>query len=242
RKVPVLDLDLEMSEDSSSDRMMAMRGGFSLPFLLAQEKEKNMKAQLLRTLEIFKRNKYYHYFNEPNISLDDVDALITKSKRMFRDTGVIKGEDDYIFVTIDLLEMVKDFSVPIQERLFPAINKLHYIAKKQKCHIFFTLQGNENKIRSTKFTNPEDLDWYKIGMEDIFGSSAYASRARVMLSLQRPKHLRYMFFPDRIDEWELDEDIINCHCIKQNEGQLFFQQYVFGKNFKIYPRVIEEEN
>lgn len=240
-RVPVLDLDLEMPEDSSMDRLMAMRGGHSLSELLMQEKEEKMKIRLQRDIELFKRNPYYHYFNEPNISLNDVDALIYKSKAMFRKDNILKGDDDYIFVTIDLLEMLQDFSVPKPEKLIPAINRLHYIAKKHNIHIFFTLQANENKIRSMKFSRPEDLEYYKIGFEDIYGSAVYGGRARVMLSLQRPLHLKNMFFPERMEEWDLEEDIINCHCFKQNDGGLFFQKYVFGKNFKIYPRVEEND-
>jgi hypothetical protein len=238
---PVLDLDLEMTEVSSIDRLMAMRGGHSLPFLLMKEKEQKLKNALMRDIELFKRNPYYLYFNEANITLDDFDALISKAKTMFIKKGILKSEEDYIFVTADLLELIEDFSIPKMEKLIPAINKCHGIMKKQNSHLFFTLQANENKIRSVRFDKPEDLAYYKIGLEDIFGSAVYAGRARVMLSLQRPRHLKYMFFPDRIDEWELEEDLINCHCIKQNDGPLFFHQYVFGKNFKIYPRIEKDE-
>jgi len=240
-KEPVLDLDLEMTEESSMDRMLSMRGGHSLFSLISKDKDERIKARINRDIEVFKRNPYYHYFNESGITLDDVDALIFKSKAMFREKGILKANEDYIFVTIDLLELVKDFSIPAYEKLSPAINKLHEIAKRHKVHIFFTLQANENKIRSMKFSNPGDLDYYKIGFEDIYGSAVYAGRARVILSLQRPKHLKYIIFPDKIDEWELEEDIINLHCIKQNDGNLFFQQYVFGKNFRIYPRVNNED-
>ncbi len=241
RKVPVLDLDLEMSQESSVDRFMAMRGGHSIYELMMKNKDERMRNRLIRDLEAFKRNPYYLYYNEPNITLDDFDSIIFKAKALFRESGILKDNEEYIYISVDLLELIRDFSIPTPEKLNPAMNKLHSIIKKHQSHLFFTLQANENKIRSMRFTRPEDLDYYKIGLEDIYGSSVYAGRARVMLSLQRPKHLKYMFFPDRADEWDLEEDIINCNCIKQNDGKLFFQQYVFGNNFKIYPRLVENQ-
>lgn len=240
-KIPVLDFDLEMTQESSTDRMIAMRGSYSLNELLMKEKDDEIKLRLQRDIALFKRNPYYHYVNESNINLDDLDSIIHNSKVMFREKGILKNDDDYMFITIDLLEMVKEFSTPIPEKLIPAINKLHAINKRHKTHIFFTLQANENKIRSMKFSKPEDLDYYKMGLEDVYGGGWAGGRVRTMLSLQRPKHLKYMFFPDRIEEWELEEDIINCHCLKQNDGGLFFQQYVFGRNFHIYPRLKDEE-
>lgn len=240
-RIPVLDQDLEMTEESSMDRLIAMRGGYDLDELIKKEKGDELKKRIKRDMEVFRKNPYYLRFDEPGITIDDMDALMYKAKAHFREKNILRGDDEYIFTTIDLLEMVEDFSGLDTYKVKKAINKLHKINKKHQSHMFFTLQANENKIRSTKFSKPEDLDYYKIGMEDVYGSDAYSGRVRLLLSLQRPKHLKYMFFPDRMEEWDLEEDIINCHCVKQNDGKLFFTQFVFDKFYKIYPRIVEEK-
>ena len=93
-----------------------------------------------------------------------------------------------------------------------------------------------------RFKKSEDLDYYKIGIEDVFGGSGYASRSRIVLSLQRPKHLKMMFFPERNEEWEFEEDIINCNCVKQNDNKLFFTKFIFDETFRIMPRLNEIES
>lgn len=242
RRVPVLSLNLEMNEIPTLDRLVAMRGKFTLAELLRKEKEEELAEQIKSTITRLGANPYYEFSDESLLTLDDIDSLIYKAKAKFRDKGIFKEEDEYIFVTIDLLEMVQEFSNVISPmQVKPAINKLHQITKKHKCHVFYVLQANENKIRSTKFKKPDDLDYYKVGLEDIYGGDGYAGRARVMLSLQRPKHLKMMFFPERNEEWEMTEDIINCNCIKQNDGKLFFTQFVFDDRFIIRPRK-ENEN
>jgi len=243
RRIPVLSLNPEMSQLSSTDRLIAMRGRFTLGDLLRQEKDKELEEQLGITIARLSANPYYEFSDESFLTLDDIDSLIYKARSKFREKGIFKDKDEYIFVTIDLLEMVEEFSnLESAYGVKRSINKLHQITKKHGCHIFYVLQANENKIRSTKFRKPEDLDFYKVGLEDVYGGDGYAGRARVMFSLQRPKHLRMMFFPERNEEWSLEQDIINCNCIKQNDGKLFFTQFVFDDYFTIRPLLKESDN
>jgi len=242
RRTPVLSLNPEMSQISCTDRFIAMRGGFTLPDLIKKEKDEELINKLNSTIARLRGNPYYEFSDESFLTLDDVDSLIYKAKSKFREKGVFRNNDEYMFVTIDLLEMVEEFSnLENAYNVKRAINKLHQITKKHMCHIFYVLQANENKIRSMRFKKPEDLDFYKVGLEDVYGGDGYAGRARVMLSLQRPKHLKMMFFPERNEEWEMEEDLINCNCIKQNDGKLFFTQYVFDDFFTIRSRMKPED-
>ena len=240
KRIPVLSINTEMTEESSVDRLVAMRGGFTLWDLTKKEKEQELYDKILNTIERLSASKYYEFTDESNLSLDDLDALIYKAKSKFREKDILTSKDEYIFITIDLLEMLLDFSGKDAYKIIESIDKLHRICKKHKSHILYTLQANENKIRSMRFKKPEDLDYYKIGIEDVFGGSGYAGRSRVVLSLQRPKHLKMMFFPDRNEEWEeTEEDIIKCNCVKQNDGKLFFTRFVFDETFRIMPRLDE---
>ena len=47
------------------------------------------------------------------------------------------------------------------------------------------------------------------------------------MTITCPLELKKLFFPERISEWNLMQDILNVHIIKQNEGGLGFCQYVF---------------
>ena len=62
--------------------------------------------EITKTLRNFDN---YLLFKEPNLSLNELDGLIYKSKQIFKKKGITKY-GDYIFVTIDLVGMLKEFS------------------------------------------------------------------------------------------------------------------------------------
>ena len=98
------------------------------------------------------------------------------------------------------------------------------------------IQANENKFRGGKiFKKPDELDFYKVGLEDIEGSASFAQRCRVIMTLTRPLQLKKRYFPEQMEQWEIETDFINCNIVKQNDGAEGFIQFVFGDNFNIYP-------
>ena len=230
----VLSLNLEMTKESNLDRAMSILGDIPITDLQLKNIPEKTSSILYSTLNKFAMNKYYLYSDESTMSLNDLNIYITKAKQEFKKKGVLQSE--YMVVTIDLLEQITNFSQAKNVgEIKNAMNILHSIAKSQKVHIVIVLQANENKIRGTTFKKIDDLQYYKIGLEDIYGSSAYGERSRVVISLSRPKHLQLLFFPEKTEEIALMTDIINLNCIKQNDGKLFFERFTFAENFQIYP-------
>jgi hypothetical protein len=105
------------------------------------------------------------------------------------------------------------------------------------------LQGNENKLRMGKiFKKAEELDYYRIGVEDIEGGASFAAKARLVLSLNRPVQMKKQLFPQRMEEWNMEDDLLNISGVKQNDAPLFFTQFSFGDNMRIYPHKKVENN
>ena len=78
-------------------------------------------------------------------------------------------------------------------------------------------------------------------MEDIWGSSAYSKRCRIIIIGERLRFLKMKMFPEHEDYkmWEeVEEDILTLSCVKQNDGSLFNLKYVFNPDFyRIIPKM-----
>jgi replicative DNA helicase len=238
----VVSINLEMSEESCMDRFQCLKTGFPLSLILSKENNPREQAQIDRAAESWKNINNYLFYKESSLSLNQLDGLIFKSKQIFKNAGILP-KDEYCFITIDLLDMVEEFSIAkTTYEIKTAMNKLHQIIRKHKVHALLLLQANENKLRNGKiFKNPSDLDYYKVGMEDIEGSSVFAQRCRVVITLTRSLQMKKRFFPEQNELWDLETDIINCNIVKQNEGFEGFCQFVMGNNFRIYPFIKEEK-
>lgn len=242
KKTCVLSINLEMPEDSCMDRLTCLRTGITIEELLRQDKNPRMEAKIIKEIEEFKTYTNYLAYMLPTLSLNQLDGLIYQAKQIFRKNGVLP-EDEYIFVVIDLIDMIEEFSDSQGPyNIKKAVNKLHQINKKHKSHFLILLQANESKFRTGKmFKKSEELDFYKVGLEDIEGAAAYAARCRCVITLTRPLDMKKRFFPEEAERWELETDIINCNIVKQNDGPTGFCRFIFGNNFKIYPYAKTEE-
>lgn len=234
-KTCVLSINLEMSEESCSDRRLCLRTGFPLIELVSlnnAEIENELRDEILK----FKDDKYYLFYKAYSLSLPELDSLIYEAKQIFRSKGLLP-DDEYMVVTIDLIDMMDEFgNADSPYKIKSAINKLHTITSRQKIHTIILAQANENKFRTGKIIKkPEELDYYKVGLEDIEGGAAYAARCRVVMTLTRPLQLKKRFFAEQKEQWEDDIDLINVNIVKQNDGDEGFLQFVFGRNFRIFP-------
>jgi len=234
--IPVVSFELEMSNESNDDRLICSRSGLPLHLITAADKDENV--QRIINTEIEKLSKYNNYlrFCEPSLNLEKLDFLLSQAVQIFKEKEVL-GEDNYFVVFIDTLDIMEDFDNAGPKEIKRNVNILHRLYKKYNAHFIPILQANENKFRMGKvFKNPEELDYYHVTLEDIEGGSAFAARSRVVLSLNRPLQLKKIYFPERMEEWELELDLLNVYCVKQNDGKLFFTQFVFGgDNFRLFP-------
>lgn len=238
----VISINLEMTLESNMDRFQCMKTGFPLDIILAKDHSPREASQLERALDSWENIKNYLYYTEPTLTLNQLDGLIYKSKQIFNARGVLPF-DKYCFVVLDLASMISEISkskdaLQIEEH----INTLHTIFRKHGCHGLLLLQANENKLRNGKmFKNPNDLDRYKVGLEDIKNSAAWSERCRVVMTLTRPVQMKKRFFPEQNELWSLEPDIINVNVVKQNDGDEGFCRLIMNHNFRVYP-FVEEEN
>lgn len=232
--VCVVSFNLEMTEESTVDRLLCMRENLDLKAIQQPNMGPRLKARVLDGLRRLAELKNYLYCPEETFNMDMLNAYIYKAKDHFRRAGVLP-EDEYMVITIDLLEMMTDFGKKTPEDITEAMDKLHRIVKRHKVHVIGVVQANENKLRAggKMFKNPEELNYYKLGLSDIYGGSAYAARARVVISLHRPVFMKRQFFPEQEEIWKLEPDVLNVHVIKQNDGDLAFMQLLYGDNFRI---------
>lgn len=237
--IPVVSFSLEMSEASTMDRYVTMKT--NLPMMQLNKNSKNaiQDEKVIRVLNELRERKNYLFTDLSDLSFDKLDSALYKAKDIFRERGVLQQDEDYMVITIDVLNMVSDFKDQEPRTILQAMDKLHNIVKKHKVHCIGVVQINETKLRGGKiYKEPEELDNYRPNLEDIYGGSGYAQRARVVLLLNRPKFLKERFFPDMQEIWEAEPDVLQIHCAKQNDGELFLQNFIFdGERMRILPFV-----
>jgi hypothetical protein len=234
--VCVVSFNPEMPMISNMDRLISIRSGISIFDLLKKDKDEQLQKQIEREIRRFEQIPNYLYYEDATLDIYSIRDRIRKAKQIFSDRGVLP-DDEYIFATIDTFDMIEEFEDADPRHIKGGMNKFHrLVLRKEKIHGYLLLQGNENKLRGGKlFKKPDDLDYYKIGVEDIEGGAAFAAKARLVLSINRPVQMKKMLFPERIDEWNMELDLLNIAGVKQNDGKLFFTQFSFGDNMRIYP-------
>lgn len=237
----IISINLEMTLDSNMDRFQCLKTGFPLELILSNENNPREQAQIERALNSWDNIDNYLYYNEPTLTLNQLDGLIYKSKLIFKRRGVLP-DDGYCIITLDLVTMMSEFSEAKSAlEIEGNVNKLHSIIKKHNIHGIPILQANENKMRGAKvFKNPDELNFYKVGLEDVKNSAAWSERCRVICTLTRPLQLKKRFFPEQNELWNLETDLMNINIVKQNDGPEGFHQFVLGQNFRIYPFVKDE--
>lgn len=237
----VISINLEMTTESNMDRFQCISTGLPLDIILSKDVTSREQSQITRALDNWENIHNYLYYAEPSLSINQLDGLIYKAKRIFKKKNVLP-KDGYCIIILDLVTMLSEFSESDTPYKVEAnVNKLHMIARKHNVHIIPILQANENKLRNGKiFKNPSELDYYKVGLEDIKNSAAWAERCRVIMTLTRPVQLKKRFFPEQDELWNLETDVINLNVVKQNDGPEGFCQFVMNENFRIYPFIREE--
>lgn len=230
----------EMPLLSNTDRLIGIRSGIPIQELLKKEKEQQLRNQIEREIRRIENIPNYLYYEDADLNLYTLRDKIQKAKQIFSDKKVLP-EDEYIFITIDTFDMLEEFEDADPRRIKANVNRFHKIIRKEGVHAEILLQANENKLRMGNLIKKvEDCDFYKMGIEDIEGGAAYAAKARLVISLNRPVQMKKMKFPERMEEWNMENDLLNVAGVKQNDGKLFFLQFSFDDNMRIRPHKKEE--
>ena len=154
-----------------------------------------------------------------------------------KDAGVLP-EDEYCIIVTDLTEQIEELSGKAGTELKPGVNKLLQLFKKHNSHGINVLQSNENIFRGGRtFSTSEACESFSLQPEMVEGGSVYAARSRIVMAVNRPLLLKRRYFPDRVDEWDLETDKLFVNVVKQNDApRLERTAFVFGDNsFKLYP-------
>lgn len=216
RNVACLYLSLEMGAIDTYDRLLSMRRGIPGNELYKPDNVDSLKDEVLLEKKEFEDKYRILFSDEPNIDLNKLQTMIREFKQ--------RARVQYGVVVIDLLTMVKEFA-PSSSRLSHAssieisMNKLNAIAKEENVHIIGTAQlGRENeKIR---IHSVEELDDMRPRLTDIKNSNAIGERARVVLSLHRPKYFADKYLvPIGAQGADQLDDIIEVQVLKNSSGE-----------------------
>lgn len=235
RGVPVISFELEMSNESTDDRIICSRSGLSLEELVKKDIDERTSYIIENEVKKLEQQKNYLRYCDPTLNLEQLDNLLELGVHTFQELDVL-GPDKYFVAFFDTLDIMDDFDNASPKQIKRNVNILHRLYRKYNAHFIPILQANENKFRTGHvFKKPEELDYFHVTMEDIEGGAAFAARSRVVISINRPLQLKKQFFPERMDEWALELDLLNVHIIKQNDGKLAFLQFTFEDNFRLHP-------
>lgn len=242
--IPTLSFNLEMGNSGGRmgtavmDLLVCIMGEFSMEQLYAKNMSPRLMARIQQTYSRLAAMQHYLFYGMESLSLDQYSSNISEAREVFRSRGVLP-DDGYIMTTADLLSDFDDFGNEEKSLILQGVKKFDRIIKQQKVSAIALVQANENKIRGGKmFSEPDDLDRYRLGLEDLYGSSAWAKKARVVMSLHRPVFTKLRFFPSHplVEQWQKEPDIVNVHVVKQSAGPLSFTQLIFDhKNMRMVP-------
>ena len=233
KKVCTVVFNLEMSTESTTDRLLVIKDNIDLRKLQAQKLDEIDAKEINESLEsLVMYDDYFALCPEADLSFAQIDEFLYHAKDEFRKRGTLP-HDEYMFVVIDLLSMVEDFGDEDPKTIRKAMKTLHRLVRKHNCHVFGLLQANENKLRRKDFEELEQIDNYKIGKEDIEGGAGYLARARNGITITRPKQMKRDMLPSKSEEFEDDLDMVNISIIKQSDGKNGFLQMVLDDNLQL---------
>ena len=217
--VCVLSVNLEMSKASNTDRLICIRHGIPLEDLHKKDMGPRLRGAIDQALDEISRIPNYRYCPSEQMDVTQLDQLIAEAKRDFKRAGVLP-EDGYMIVMLDSADMLEGFLDPRQIKAQSL--KLLASIRKNKVHLCGLVQMNENMMRGggKLFKTPEDLEHLRFTFKDIDGGAHYAARARLVLTINRPLHLKKMFFPEMSDRWAFEDDILNLVVAKANDADI----------------------
>ena len=239
----ILSLNMEMSMEAITDRMLSIKNRFDIKDLQNRKTLELISKDVKKALRSYTEFKNYLYFSDPILDLKTLDTkVIPAAKKYFREIGLLP-DDGYMVLAFDAATHLGDFKEGNANDYETAMKTQHILAQNHNCHCINLAQLNENKLRYGQFFKThKDINHHVFGLEDIFGSSAIAKYSRAVFTFTRPKVLKERFFPMEIDEWGEEfgadgtGDVANVHLVKANDGKLGMTELVVMPNLLMVPK------
>lgn len=235
---PCMYFSLEMDEISTMDRWLALRTGVPVEEWYSSGPIMDKLIDKVSVEQKALVGKKFQFVDDPYITIDNITHLIQEFKSIY--------QVDYTCVFIDLVTMVKEFSSldrgsSLANQIEFSINRLNAIAKSENVCFVCIVQMNRETDKE-KVESIEDLDKYRPTLSQIKNSNALGERARVVLSVFRPKYYAERLFPDDPTTKEMS-DVMQIQVLKQSQGSVgMVGKYQFdGPVFKIMPLVEKGE-
>lgn len=226
KNLPTLEINLEMSLESTLDSKMGLRSkldrsNFSFHDVDEENDSLDGRYALVDELikkELSKSKKFTNYF-QLNIDYLDFDLLkkyILTAKKLM---GLSKY--DYLYISIDLLTQMKEFNEgqgSTADKYTKIIDRLHGLCKNLKVHLLGVVQPKRPDSKMI-INSIEDVDKLRVNTESLKNSGTLEERGRVLISVFRPLHFIRKYLPD---DPSLDylEDVMDIQIVKQNNGGL----------------------
>jgi KaiC/GvpD/RAD55 family RecA-like ATPase len=229
--IPCLYISPENDLLITMDRLAAMRLDINYDEFYFK-KESNLNKDLFEMLheekERIKKIKSFHFVEETNLSLDDINIIGKEAKK--------RMDSDYLVIVNDLLSMVTEFAINIDpQSIEEHMNTLHRIAKQGNYHFLNVLQANGEAV-NFKPKSVKDCEKFRFtNIGNIKNARAWGERSRVVLGMFRPKMIAENIFGEEHPEVKMLDNILFCQILKQNQGPLGLLKYLFiPEKFQLY--------
>ena len=234
---PCIYLSLEMGEIDTFDRLVSLRCGIPSGDLYLPENIDSIYEAVEEERQKLKNNKNFYFCEDPGIDITKLRSIIREFKH--------RTKQDYAFIVIDLLTMMREFKATANSNMANSIeiamNELSALAKTENVHIFgivqFGRQADNIKIHSI-----EELNELRPNLNAIKNANAIAERSRVVLGLFHPKlYVDKYLVPLNAPGCENFEDTIEVQILKNSNGSAgkIFKYMLIPEQFKLMP--IEDE-
>ena len=211
KRIASLYISLEMDETSTMDRLVCISQ--KVPFHFFKMNEDNeMPEEAFKIIEeesnrLQRQINNFLFVDEPSLKKKDIESLIKEAQK--------KLNSEYMVITIDLATMISDFgddAISIEQ----SMNFFNAVAKRLKVHFVFIVQANRS-ADSTSIPSIEYIDKLRPNINSIKNAHAIAERARLVLSIFRPKYYAERLFPDA-PELDFMDDTLDVQILKQSNG------------------------
>lgn len=213
RNIPCLDINLEMSETATMDRLMALRLKTPIRELIPHtqtEREESDALDMVRLeRERLKSSRRFAFVDDPVLDCLKLEKLAELTKK--------KLKTDYLIIFIDLATMMREFSGEDPNGYENGMDRMNQLAKRLRCHFVLLVQAGHKKLEAHRPATLNGLGIFRPSLADVKNSGGIAERSRTVLAVFREKYYATRFFPDDEDVPELD-DVVEIQCLKQSNG------------------------
>lgn len=240
--VPCMMYSLEMSLEDVIDRYIAAKTNIPLKTITDPRKQTNDFEMVKENIESLKKSVAdCRLFRFNDAATLDFSTLDKEVRRFYADEDIHN-----CIVVIDLLSMMKEFTkttagVNSATAMEFAVNILNAMSKELNFHWIGVLQQNRTS-EDAHLTSIDDVYKFRPTRTGIKNSNAYLERARMVVALFRPKFWFETYLPDRKEEWQDLDDIVEVHVLKQNNGMTGMGKMLFdGSTMKFTPLIDTDE-